>query len=393
MNESLNIAMVSAQASPLAAKGSAAVSEQSTHVAELSAALTQHGHRVTVYTRRDDPDLPAQVGTPQGYTVIHVPAGPAQRLSDDELLSAMGPFAQYLATHWADGEPDVTHAHFWISGIVTELAARQFSVPTVLTFHGLGTDELRCRMESKLARAATEVSATCTAEAFKLVRMGRPRQCTSVIPSGVNVNAYTPDGPRAPRGDRRRLVSVGKLLPSSGFDTVIRALPYIPDAEFVVAGEADTRESSAEVSRLRGLAKQLGVADRLRLHAAASSDDMTALLRSADVVACTPADESSGFAALKAMACGVPVVASATGALVDIVVDDVTGHLVAHHDPRQFAAVVNPLLRDSFLRRSLGGAGRDRATARYIWDRIAVDTARVYAKSMSAARKANAATG
>jgi glycosyltransferase involved in cell wall biosynthesis len=54
---------------------------------------------------------------------------------------------------------------------------------------------------------------------------------------------------------------------------------------------------------------------------------------------------------------------------------------------------VNRLLRDSFLRRSLGGAGRDRATARYSWDRIAVDTARVYAKSMSAGRKPKAATG
>jgi glycosyltransferase involved in cell wall biosynthesis len=111
------------------------------------------------------------------------------------------------------------------------------------------------------------------------------------------------------------------------------------------------------------------------------------------VVACTPADESSGFVALKAMACGVPVVASATGALVDIIVDEVTGQLVSHHDPRQFAAVVNPLLRDSFLRRSLGGAGRDRARARYSWDRIAVDIARVYAKSMSAGRKPKAATG
>jgi D-inositol-3-phosphate glycosyltransferase len=393
MNEALNIAMISAQASPLAATGSAAVGEQSTHVAELSAALAQRGHRVTVYTRRDDPDLPARVETPQGYTVIHVSAGPAARLADGELLPAMGPFAQYLAAHWADGEPDVAHAHFWTSGIVTELAARQFGLPTVLTFHGLGRDELRRRMESKLAKAATEVSASCTAEAFKLIRMGRPRQCTSVIPSGVNVDVFNPDGPRAPRGDARRLVGVGKLVPSNGFDTVIRALPCIPDAEFVVVGEADTGESYAEASRLRDLANQLGVADRLRLHGAATTDEMPVLLRSADVVACTPADESSGFVALKAMACGVPVVASATGALVDIIVDEVTGHLVSHHDPRQFAAVVNPLLRDSFLRRSLGGAGRDRARARYSWDRIAVDTARVYAKSMSAGRKPKAATG
>jgi D-inositol-3-phosphate glycosyltransferase len=120
---------------------------------------------------------------------------------------------------------------------------------------------------------------------------------------------------------------------------------------------------------------------------------LPALLRSADVVACTPADGSSGVVALKAMACGVPVVASAVGALVDIVVDDVTGHLVTHQDPRQLANCLNSLLRDSFLRRSLGSAGRDRTVARYSWDRIAADTVRLYQASILAGSKPKAATG
>ena len=51
---------------------------------------------------------------------------------------------------------------------------------------------------------------------------------------------------------------------------------------------------------------------------------------------------------------------------------------------RDLAASVNHLLRDSFLRRSLGTGGRNRAVARYSWDRIAADTARLYEKSMSA---------
>ena len=78
------------------------------------------------------------------------------------------------------------------------------------------------------------------------------------------------------------------------------------------------------------------------------------------------------------MACGVPVVASAVGALNDIVVDDVTGRLVAQIDPAGFAEAINMLLRDSFLRRSFGAAGRDRASARYSWDRVAEDMLRVY---------------
>jgi D-inositol-3-phosphate glycosyltransferase len=378
--------MISARANPLTPTGRDAAGEQSTHVAELSAALARRGHRVTVYTRRDDLDAPDSIETPQGYTVIHVPAGPPERLTDDELLPTMGPFARYLVASWTAGGPDITHAHSWMSGIVTELVARQLNLPTVLRFHGLGTDGLRLRLEAKLALAATGVSAGSTDEAFELIRMGRPRAGTTVIPCGVDVGEFTPDGPRAPRGEQPRLVSVGKVLPCNGFGAVIRALPSIPDAEFVIIGESDDGDlqSDKEVCRLRDLAERTGVADRLRLHGGTAAADLPALLRSADVVVCTPAYESSGMVALEAMACGVPVVATAVGAMLDIVVHEVTGYLVARRESGELATAVNSLLRDSFLRRSLGAAGRDRTIARYRWDRIAADTARLYEKSITA---------
>jgi D-inositol-3-phosphate glycosyltransferase len=382
----VNIAMVSAQASPLLAMDREDAGEQRVHVAGLSAALARRGHRVTVYTRRDHPDLPETVGTPQGYQVVHVPAGPPEPVTDDELLRAMGPFAQYLAARWAVGDTDLIHAHFWMSGLAAELVARQLHLPTVLSFHGVGTAGVRIRLESKLAKAATSVSAACTDEAFELIRMGRPRAGVSVIPCGVDTDVFAPAGPQAPRGQTHRIVGMGKFLPRNGFDTVVRAMPLIPDAEFVVIGEPDSGDlqRDSEASRLRLIAEQLGVADRLRPHGAVTLADLPALLRSADVVVCTPSYESSGIVALEAMACGIPVVASAVGPLSDIVVHGVTGYVVDRQDPRRVATALNALLRDSFLRRSLGAAGRDRITARYTWDRIAADTVRLYAKSMSA---------
>jgi glycosyltransferase involved in cell wall biosynthesis len=105
---------------------------------------------------------------------------------------------------------------------------------------------------------------------------------------------------------------------------------------------------------------------------------MPALLRSADVVACTPWYEPFGIVPLEAMACGIPVVASAVGGMLDTVVHDVTGRLVAPKHPSDTADALYPLLRDAFLRRSLGAAGRDRARSRYSWDRIAGATMRIY---------------
>ena len=388
----MKIAMVSEHASPLAALGGVDAGGQNVHVAELSAALARRGHDVDVYTRRDDPDLPERVRTPQGYSVVHVPAGPARQLPKDDLLVHMGPFAQYLDAQWRDDRPDVAHAHFWMSGIATQLAARHLDLPAVQTFHALGavkrrhqgaqdtSPQERLKLEAMVARSATWVAATCTDEVFELMRLGRKRNRMSVVPCGVDLDLFTPDGPRAARNGRHRIVSVGRFVPRKGFDVVLRALPGIPDAELVIVGGPDRRavEADPEARRLRALAEKLGVSDRLVLHGAVARSEMPALLRSADVVACTPWYEPFGIVPLEAMACGIPVVAAAVGGMLDTVVHDVTGRLVTPERPVEVADAINQLLRDPFLRQSLGAAGRDRARARYSWDRVAEDTQRIY---------------
>ncbi|KUI45238.1 glycosyl transferase [Mycobacterium sp. IS-1590] len=388
----MKIAMVSEHASPLAALGGVDAGGQNVHVAELSAALARRGHQVDVYTRKNDPKLPDRVVTSQGYTVVHVPAGPAEPLPKDELLAHMGPFAQFLDDEWATDRPDVAHAHFWMSGIATQLAARHLDLPAVQTFHALGVVKRRhqgvrdtsppdrLHLEAMVARSATWVAATCTDEVFELMRMGRSRNRISVVPCGVDLDLFSPQGPVAPRGDLRRIVSVGRFVPRKGFDVVVRALPHMPDTELVIVGgpEASRLDTEPEAHRLMGLAGELGVADRVHLYGSVSRGDMPAILRSADVVACTPWYEPFGIVPLEAMACGVPVVASAVGGMLDTVVHDVTGQLVKPKRPDEVAKAVNILLRDDFLRKSMGAAGRDRARARYSWDRIATDSQRIY---------------
>jgi D-inositol-3-phosphate glycosyltransferase len=394
----MKISMVSEHASPLAVLGGADAGGQNVHVAELSAALTRRGDAVTVYTRRDDPGLPERVEMPQGYTVVHVPAGPARHLPKDELLVHMGSFAQFLDEQWSADRPDVAHAHFWMSGIATQLAARHLDLPTVQTFHALGvvkrrhqgaddtSPKDRQRLEAMVARAATWVAATCTDEVFELMRMGRPRARMSVVPCGVNLNLFTPGGPTAPRGERHRIVSVGRFVPRKGFDIVVRALPALPHSELVIVGgpERSQLDSDPEAVRLLALAESLGVADRVQLYGSVAREDMPAILRSADVVACTPWYEPFGIVPLEAMACGVPVVASAVGGMLDTVVHDVTGRLVKPKSHTEVADAINQLMRDDFLRQSLGAAGRDRARARYSWDRIAADTSRIYERLVPA---------
>ncbi|GAA3458356.1 glycosyltransferase [Saccharothrix longispora] len=390
----MRIAMVSEHANPLAALGGVDAGGQNVHVAALSAGLVALGHDVEVYTRRDDRRQPERVRTAQGYDVVHVPAGPPRAVPKDELLPHMGEFARFLEQRWAAGRPDVVHAHFWMSGLASVLAARGLDVPVVQTYHALGTVKRRHQgaddtspaqrigTERMIGREVDLIAATCEDEVGELVRMGVHRSKVTVIPCGVDPARFHPEGPEAPRSRMHRVVTVGRLVPRKGFADLITALRSLPGTELVVAGGPPDVTSDPEARRLLAHADRMGVRDRLRLVGRVSRDDMPALLRSADAVACVPWYEPFGIVPLEAMACGVPVVATAVGGLADTVVHNVTGVLVPPREPLALARALRSLLADRARREAYGIAGSDRVAARYSWDRISENTQRVYQRAI-----------
>jgi D-inositol-3-phosphate glycosyltransferase len=169
------------------------------------------------------------------------------------------------------------------------------------------------------------------------------------------------------------------LVERKGVDTVIEALAAVPDAELVVAGGPTVAfDEDTEVRRLRAIASRYGLTDRVSLIGPISREQVPGLLRSADVVACTPWYEPFGIVPLEAMACGKPVVASAVGGLLDTVVDGVTGVHVPPRDPGRLAEVLRELLADPGRRERLGQAGRTRVAENYTWPKVAEATEDVY---------------
>jgi D-inositol-3-phosphate glycosyltransferase len=117
------------------------------------------------------------------------------------------------------------------------------------------------------------------------------------------------------------------------------------------------------------------------------------LIRSADVVVCTPWYEPFGIVPLEAMACGVAVVVSAVGGMTDTVVHGATGVHVPPRRPDVVALALRNLLADAVRREAYGIAGVDRARVRYSWDRIAQETLAFYAHSREPVRGVDAAAG
>ncbi|MGW6295872.1 glycosyltransferase [Streptomyces sp. NPDC055058] len=398
----MRLAMVSEHASPLAALGGVDAGGQNVYVARLSEELARRGHHVTVYTRRDAVTLPGRVPLPGGAVVEHVPAGPPESVPKDELLPHMAAFGAHLARAWGRDRPDVVHAHFWMSGMASQLGARPHGIPVVQTFHALGTVKRRHQawrdtspparigIERQLAGTCERVLATCSDEVAELAAMGvRTARRVSVVPCGVDAGHFRPGatGPAVPpRRAPHRLLACGRLVRRKGYDLAVRALTRVPDAELVVAGgpAAARLGRDQEARRLWHLAHRAGVADRVRMLGAVDPADMPALLCSADLVLCTPAYEPFGIVPLEAMACGVPVVATDVGGHRDSVADGTTGRLVAPGDPEAVAAAVRGLLADDATRRAYGAAGRARVLGHYTWQRVADGVEHVHRQVLAA---------
>jgi len=388
----MHVAMVSEHASPLAALGGVDAGGQNVHVAALARELTRLGCHVTVHTRRDADDLPDTVRTPDGYLVDHVAAGPAAPIPKDAIFDHLDQFAEGLRARWRAAPPDVVHAHFWMSGVAALAARPPAPAPVVQTFHALGavkrrhqggadtSPSARLGLERMLARQVDLIVATCRDEAAELTMLGTSPERVRIVPCGVDRTIFTPSGPMALRRPTQlRLVSVGRLVPRKGVADVIAALALVPGAELVVVGgpPAEELDSDAEVQRLRHEADCHGVASRVSFTGSLPRRAVASVLRSADVVVCAPWYEPFGIVPVEAMACGVPVVGTAVGGLLDTVVPGVTGLLVPPRDPEAIARAVGTLARDVPLRLAMGRLSAARAVG-YQWSRVARATLDAY---------------
>jgi starch synthase len=310
-------------------------------------------------------------------------------------------------------DAQIVHTHTWYAQYGGHLAKLVWGIPHVATVHSL--EPLRPWKEEQLGggyrlSSYAERTALEHADAVIAVSNGTRGDIMRVYPdidparihviyNGIDTAEYAPD----PETDvlakygidaaKPSVVFVGRITRQKGVTHLLDAArSFDPSAQLVLcAGSPDTKELGAEieakVEELR--ATREGV---FWIEEMIPKTEVIQLLSHATVFACPSIYEPLGIVNLEAMACEAAVVATATGGIVEVVVDGETGFLVpiepgddgtgAPRDPERFAADfaarVNELVADPARAKAMGRAGRERAVSSFAWPAIARQTSELY---------------
>jgi glycosyltransferase involved in cell wall biosynthesis len=231
------------------------------------------------------------------------------------------------------------------------------------------------RLQRLAYRSATKVVANSQAARHMLETEGLGPASIAVIPNGVDLGSFA----RPSRSGRiRTIVTVANLRPEKSHETLLAAAAMLldssPDLRFRIVGDGPRR---VELERL---AATLGISGQVEF--LGHREDVPALLADADVFVLPSRSEAFPNGAIEAMAAGLPVVASATGGLLDLVQPDTTGILVPPGDAGALAAALRSLVDDPARARAMGESARQFVQQRYSFERMVASFEDLYSSGL-----------
>jgi D-inositol-3-phosphate glycosyltransferase len=390
------IAVLSVHTSPLDQPGTGDAGGMNVYVVETARRLAESGIEVEIFTRATSSALEPTVEMCPGVIVRHVTAGPFEGLLKRDLpgqLCAVTAGVMRAEAARPEGWFDLIHSHYWLSGQVGWLASERWNVPLVHSMHTMAkvknrdlTDgdtpepEMRVIGEEQVVAAADRLIANTDDEAHELVDLyDADPSIVDVVHPGVDLDTFTPGSMRDARQrhgipeDAVVLLFVGRIQPLKAPDVLIRAAaelvardPSVRDRLVVVVCGGPSGSGLDQPTSLIDLARELGIAERVRFEPPSDRATLVDWYRAADVVVVPSHSESFGLVAVEAQACGTPVVAAAVGGLRTAIADQVSGLLVQGHDPRDFASAIARITDQPRLRAELA-AGAHMHAASFGW--------------------------
>jgi phosphatidylinositol alpha-1,6-mannosyltransferase len=280
------------------------------------------------------------------------------------------------AAYRSAGNPSlILAAHPHLAPVAWALRATHRRARYVVVAHGIEVWEPLAPLKRLALQRANLVLAPSNDTVERVARIqGMPRErirrlCWCLDPEFVVASELEPPPlpQRFPTG--RVVLAVSRLAANErykGIDSVIKVvpllLPAVPDLYLAIVGAGDDQ------TRLRDLAAQLEISERVIFLGALERQDLIACYHFCDIFTLPSAGEGFGLVFLEAMAHAKPVVGGAHGGTPDIVEDGVAGYLVQHGDLIQLTETLQRLLIDKPLRCRLGAQGRVRVLRDFTFD-------------------------
>ncbi|MEW6220780.1 MAG: glycosyltransferase [Thermodesulfobacteriota bacterium] len=352
----LAIAILAIHANPLAALGSRDTGGMSVCIRELAAELGARGHRVDIYTARPAGAAGPEMGLAPGVRLVTVGEGDAS-VPKAELAGQAASLARAVARQAAaEGMVyDLVHSHYWLSGLVGALLAREWRLPHLVSFHTLAAvkNRLACGEDEPPARLAAEaflarhcqrlLASTCTERQELIDSCGASPERIALVPWGVDRRRFClGDQGEARRqlglpGAGRLLLFVGRPAPIKGLERLLAACRELalpaPSCLLVIGGDEPAASGPPLSPGLPVL--RLGGKDHRQL---------PLYYQAADLVILPSCWESFGLAALEALSCGTPVLATPVGAMPDLLHPGRNGLLLGDTSPAGLAQAIRRLL-------------------------------------------------
>lgn len=290
--------------------------------------------------------------------------------------------------------PDVVHSHQAKAGAVARLAARGSRSRTVHTFHGhvldgyfsdrartafLSAERFLARRTDVLIAVSQEIQ-----DALLDLGIGAEEQWR-VVPLGFDLEPFLRiEG--IDQGVRRQLGLnpevplvgvVGRLAPIKDHSTLFGAIARLDGVHLAVFGDGELRDE------LRREVSGLGLVERV--HFMGWWTDVAAAMAGVDVVALTSRSEGTPVSLIEALASGRPVVATDVGGVRSVVVDGISGYLVAAGSVIDAADALQAILSDPQKGSEMGAAGRGFVAERFTQARLVADIQRLYSSLLGAA--------
>ena len=333
----------------------------------LSLGLARRGHAVALLA--PSPGWRGRLDADEQVTVHYQGSVPWPWYEGMRLACVPGTAARRLITAFA---PDVIHIHSPVTlGVVAQAVARQLRIPVVYTNHYLPINvrpslQRRPRVFDALfysyvvgfANRCSHVTAP-TATALRLLRDQGLQVPLRVISNGVDLRRYSPgpadertrDRYRLPRG-RPLILSVGRLSREKRVDVLLDAAArFTQDARVAIVG------TGPDEAGLRARAGRLGLAGRVRFLGFVPGPDLAGLYRLADVFAIASQAELQSLTTMEAMASGLPVVATDSYALGELVCHGRSGFVASPGRGDEMAAYLDMLVSDPGLRARMAAEG------------------------------------